>query len=122
MSKPPEMSPYARHIFICVGDSCDHKARGKKLYKKLKDMLGDLTDYQSALRVKRGKTPCLGVCSGGVIAVVYPEGVWYHDLDEEKLARIVEEHLRNGKPVEEYIFHRLADNPYAVFPHHTAAD
>ncbi|MFN7209652.1 MAG: (2Fe-2S) ferredoxin domain-containing protein [Aggregatilineales bacterium] len=116
MSKPPEMSPYARHIFICVGDSCDHKARGGKLYHKLKDMLGDLSDYQSALRVKRGKTPCLGVCSGGVIAVVYPEGIWYHDLNEAKLARIVEEHLRGGKPVEEYIFHRLADNPHARFP------
>ncbi len=119
MSKPPEMSAYARHIFICVGDACDQKARGKKLYEKLKDMLGDLTDYHSALRVKRGKTPCLGVCSGGVIAVVYPEGIWYHGLDEAKLARIVEEHLRGGRPVEEYIFHRLADNPHAAFPQRT---
>ncbi|PJF36456.1 MAG: ferredoxin [Candidatus Thermofonsia Clade 1 bacterium] len=116
MSQPPKMAPYARHIFICVGDSCDSKARGRKLYKKLKDMLGDLANYESPLRVKRGETPCLGVCSGGVIAVVYPEGVWYHNLDEEKLARIVEEHLRGGKPVEEYVFHRLADNPHAIFP------
>jgi (2Fe-2S) ferredoxin len=42
--------------------------------------------------------------------VVYPEGVWYHHVDDQALRRIVEEHLEGGQPVEEYIFHRLEDN------------
>ena len=31
-------------------------------------------------RVKRGETPCLGVCSNGPIVVVYPDGIWYADV------------------------------------------
>ena len=59
-------------------------------------------------RVKRGETPCLGVCAGGPIVVVYPDGIWYGGVTPELLERIVVEHLRDGTPVEEAIFHRLS--------------
>ena len=59
-------------------------------------------------RVKRGETPCLGVCSGGPIVVVYPEGIWYAGVTPALLERIVAEHLVNGNVVEEAVFHRLA--------------
>jgi (2Fe-2S) ferredoxin len=58
-------------------------------------------------RVKRGETPCLGVCDGGPIVVVYPEGVWYAGVTAELLERIVVEHLRDGHVVEDAVFHRL---------------
>jgi (2Fe-2S) ferredoxin len=58
-------------------------------------------------RVKRGETPCLGVCAGGPIVVVYPEGVWYSHVTPELLERIVVEHLKNGRIVEEAVFFRL---------------
>ena len=58
-------------------------------------------------RVKRGETPCLGVCSNGPIVVVYPEGVWYAGVTPALLERIVVEHLRDGRIVEEAVFHRL---------------
>jgi (2Fe-2S) ferredoxin len=58
-------------------------------------------------RVKRGETPCLGVCAGGPIVVVYPEGVWYARVTPELLERIVVEHLKYGRIVEEAVFHRL---------------
>ena len=53
----------------------------------------------------------LGVCYNGPLLVVYPDGIWYHHVDEALLERIIEEHLISGKPIEEYVFHRLGENP-----------
>lgn len=108
MTEPsPYMAPYKRHILLCTGPHCDPSERSAELYRRLCKLLGELGQYQNPCRVKRGTTPCLGVCSGGPILVVYPDGIWYHSVDEQVLERIVDEHLRNNRPVEEYIFHRL---------------
>lgn len=57
--------------------------------------------------MKRSEVPCLGVCAGGPIVVVYPEGVWYAHVTPVLLERIVVEHLRDGREVSEAVFHRL---------------
>jgi (2Fe-2S) ferredoxin len=43
--------------------------------------------------------------------VVYPEGVWYAGVTPELLERIVVEHLKNVRVVEEAVFHRLSGEP-----------
>jgi (2Fe-2S) ferredoxin len=40
---------------------------------------------------------------------VYPEGVWYSGVTPELLERIVVEHLKAGRVVEEAVFFRLGD-------------
>lgn len=74
-------------------------------------MLADLLQREGLLfgpdRVKRGETPCLGVCSNGPIVVVYPDGIWYAGVTPELLERIVVEHLKQNRPVEDAVFHRL---------------
>lgn len=107
MPDAPSMTPYARHVLICTGRFCDPEGKADRLYRQLAKALGDLGDYANPERVKRGVTPCLGVCAGGPLLVVYPDGIWYHHVDDAVLQRIVDEHLRDGRPVEEYIFHRL---------------
>jgi cob(I)alamin adenosyltransferase len=52
----------------------------------------------------------LGVCGGGPIVVVYPDGIWYHHVDDSLLERIVQDHIVGGQPVEEAIFHRQGEN------------
>lgn len=75
------------------------------LYRRLTSLLGELGIYDNPWRVKRGLTPCLGVCQGGPLLVVYPDGIWYHHVDEHLLERIVYEHLFDDRPVVEAMFH-----------------
>lgn len=103
----PSQAPYARHIFFCGGTYCDPNGDALRLYNSLGGRLGDLGDYGNPQRVKRGMSPCLGVCYGGPLLVVYPDGIWYHHVDDALLERIIREHLGEGRPVEGAIFHRL---------------
>jgi (2Fe-2S) ferredoxin len=105
--KQPQMEPYSRHVIVCTGDFCSPDRRGRQLYALLAELLQREDLLFGPGRVKRGETPCLGVCSNGPIVVVYPEGIWYSKVTPALLERIVVEHLKRGKPVEEAVFHRL---------------
>ena len=97
------MEPYSRHVLVCTGGYCSTDRRGRALYAHLASLL----QREGPTRVKRGETPCLGVCAGGPIVVVYPDGIWYAGVTPALLERIVVEHLKGGKVVEEAVFHRL---------------
>lgn len=101
------MEPYSRHVLVCTGGFCSREHGGRALYSQLAKLLEREGLLFGPGRVKRGEVPCLGVCTGGPILVVYPEGVWYAGVTPELLERIVVEHLKGGREVGEAVFHRL---------------
>ena len=107
----PRMDPYARHVLVCTGGYCSPDRRGAALYRLLAQLLQREGLLFGPTRVKRGETPCLGVCAGGPIVAVYPDGIWYAGVTPALLERIVVEHLKAGRVVEEAVFHRLAPPP-----------
>ena len=102
---PPQVQPYKKHIIVCTGTRCAPES-SPSLYEWLKKRLKELKLHEGPDRIQRSQCQCLGVCTGGPLAVIYPEGVWYHHLDEEKLERVIQEHLIRGCPVEDYILYR----------------
>src|SRR5687768_7937518 len=106
-SAGPVMEAYSRHVIVCTGGFCSPHRKGRALYSLLAELLQREDPLFGPTRVKRGETPCLGVCSDGPIVVVFPEVVCYARVSPALLERIVVEHLKGGKPVKDAVFHHL---------------
>ena len=93
------------HIFICTSCRMNGQQKGMCYSKASVDIvqrfIEEIEELDLSGEVMITNTGCFGICDKGPVVVVYPEGIWYGDITEEGVDKIVQQHIACGIPVEE---------------------
>ena len=92
-----------REILICAGTGC-LSAGAEEIENKFEEELkkANLGEEYNIKEVIN-KTGCVGPCSLGPIAIIKPENTFYGNLEVDDVKKIVTQHLKDGKVVEELL-------------------
>ena len=91
---------YRSHILICGGTGC--VSSGCKDVRS--SLESELEAKELSDEVKVIETGCHGFCEKGPIAIAYPEGVFYCELEPEDMEEVVEEHILKGRIVDRLLY------------------
>ena len=98
------MPAFEHHVFVCHNFRPEGAPRRSCTQDGKSDLHTQLQQLAKAAglggRVRINKSGCLDQCEHGPMVVVYPEAVWYGNVQPQDAAAIVEEHLLGGRPVE----------------------
>lgn len=104
---PVAAAPITHHIFVCTGKSCSARASAD-----VRDAFEQELKARGVLfgKAAKGKNPhgqmvltecaSVGFCAIGPAVMIYPDGVWYAQVQVADVIEIIESHLLNGRVVE----------------------
>lgn len=102
----PKMGEYRRHLVLCVGPRCAPDGAAQSLFDSLGERFKAAGLDKGDLRVKRTRASCFATCKSGPVMCVQPDGIWYYNVTPANMDRIIQQHLLQGEPVEDLIYHR----------------
>jgi (2Fe-2S) ferredoxin len=107
-----EKSIFDKHIFICTNQRAEGAPRrscgehnGMTIVDEFRRLL---KERKLPMRIRAQKSGCLDICDFGQTVAVYPEGVFYVNVQLADVPEIIEEHIVNNRPVERLRFRRRA--------------
>lgn len=97
---------YSKHVFVCTNErpsgarvSCG-EAHGLALVAAFKKLIKD-KGLNAEIRAQRAG--CMETCELGPSVVVYPEGVFYGNVQLSDVEEIVNEHLLHNRVVQRLV-------------------
>jgi (2Fe-2S) ferredoxin len=102
---------YDRHIFICTNQRPENAPRpscgdehGIALVVAFKKAI---KDKALDMPIRAQKTGCFDLCESGPMVAVYPDAIFYKNVQLEDVQEIVDEHIAGGKPVERLRYRKV---------------
>ena len=102
----------SHHLLLCATPSkaaCCDPAIGAASWARLKKVVKAF-DLENPNRpegvVLRSKVDCLRICQDGPILLIWPDGIWYGGVTPTRIESIVEEHILQGHPKNDWIIRR----------------
>jgi NADH-quinone oxidoreductase subunit F len=89
-----------RLISLCAGSGCGAYGTAK-VHEAL---MAELAEHDMLDDVEVKLSGCHGFCEKGPILVIHPEGIFYPQVKEKHVPKIVEETLKNGNLVKSLVF------------------
>ena len=106
----------SHHLLLCATSKkslCCKYEDGKNSWEHLKKIIQEL-NLENPKRpqgiVLRSKVDCLRVCDQGPILLIWPDGIWYKKVSPKLIDLIVNEHILNGNPINDFIIKRTPLN------------
>lgn len=113
---PVTVAPIKRQVFVCNGKSCLAVGSADVKAAFERELATRNTRYGKASKGRNPNgeivlTDCgsVGLCTIGTAVLVYPEGVWYAQVQAEDVLEIIEKHLENGEVVERLAVRELTE-------------
>ena len=117
---PVAYAPIRHHIFVCAGKSCEAAGSREVREALTRELLARNLLFGNE---KKGKNPegsvvltdcsSVGFCAVGAAVMVYPDGVWYAQVEPSDVPEIVEEHIVNGRVVARLALLRVPSENFA---------
>lgn len=82
----------SKHLLICNGKTCM-----KNGAEEVTDAIrGELKNLDLQKEIHTTKTLCNGQCKYGPIAVLYPQGIWYKEMNKTKSKELIHQLNEEG--------------------------